>query len=61
MGDASMFSGSSRLLQEGGAESGTSSGIDVETLTAALEAMPAGVIEVSSMVAGINAESEAKK
>ena len=59
-GGNSMFSGSGRFLQQGGeADQGSDLEAQTELLVNAVAALPPPVIEVSSFMAGINAEVEA--
>lgn len=59
-GGNSMFSNSGRFLQKGGeASQGGDLDAQTELLVAAVSAMPPPMIEVSSFMAGINAENEA--
>lgn len=58
-GGASMFASGSRFLQEGGAASMGGSAISAEDLAEAMAQVPAPVVQVQSIMAGINAEVSA--
>lgn len=60
-GGASMFGNSSRFLQDGGRVADYGFGVGSKELAAALAAMPNPVVDVRSIMAGINAEVEAKE
>lgn len=60
-GGTSMFSNGSRFLQDGGSVAMESTGFSQEDLIAAIEATPPPMVQVQSIMAGINAEMEAKK
>ena len=60
-GGRSLFSNSQRFLQEGGSVNTASSGATAEEIAAAMADMPAPVVQVQSVMAGINAEVEAKE
>jgi hypothetical protein len=59
-GGHSMFSGSHRFLQNGGAVDTSGGGMSAAELGAALAAMPTPVVQVQSIMAGINAEGDAE-
>ena len=59
-GGASLFSGTSRFLQEGGAVGAASDSITAEGLATALGSLPVPMVEVKSIMAGINADNEAE-
>jgi len=60
-GGSSMFGQSSRFLQNGGMVSDGGGAMSAQELAAALSAMPTPVVEVQSIMAGINAEVQAKR
>lgn len=60
-GGASMFSQSSRFLQDGGSVDMSGGGISAADLASALSEMPNPVVDVRSIMAGINAENNAKE
>ena len=60
-GGRSMFASSSRFMQEGGSVENAPAGISPEALTEAIESMPAPVVDIESVMAGIEATQDAKR
>lgn len=60
-GGSSMFSGGARFLQDGGSVATESTGFNQDDLITAIQATPPPVVQIQSIMAGINAEMEAKK